>query len=154
MNHFFSPGTASADTPASGSSIDAASSAAASSDSQSSVSEGLRDLTEDEIDAHIKSLGDLADRAYKAGDKDAARSWMTAMYAAIAARTPARGASLSASTSAAGEEQPIAVVGRFRLSHIALRRVKYALRFIYWTCKHRPTKHVAWVLAFEGYTWN
>jgi hypothetical protein len=55
-----------------------------------------RELTEGEIDAHIKSLGDLADRAYKAGDKDAARGWMTAMYAAIAGRTPAHKARIQA----------------------------------------------------------
>lgn len=34
------------------------------------------------------------------------------------------------------------------------RRIAYIGRFIYWTARHRNTKHVRWVLAFEGYTWN
>lgn len=33
------------------------------------------------------------------------------------------------------------------------RRIAYIGRFIYWTARHRSTKHVRWVLAFEGYTW-
>jgi hypothetical protein len=33
------------------------------------------------------------------------------------------------------------------------RRFIYAARFLYWTVRHRSTKHVRWVLAYEGYTW-
>jgi hypothetical protein len=36
---------------------------------------------------------------------------------------------------------------------LLLRRIKYIARFIYWTALHRSTRHVAWVLAFEGFTW-
>lgn len=35
-----------------------------------------------------------------------------------------------------------------------IRRALYAARFIYWTLQHGSTKHVRWVLAFEGYSWN
>lgn len=34
------------------------------------------------------------------------------------------------------------------------RRARYITRFIYWTARHGSTRHVAWVLAFEGYSWN
>lgn len=37
---------------------------------------------------------------------------------------------------------------------VLLRRIKYIGRWLYWAARHRSTKHVAWVLAFEGYTWN
>lgn len=60
------------------------------------VLRGERELTEAEIDRNIKSLGDLADRAYKDGDKAAARSWTDQMMAAIYARTPAHQARLQA----------------------------------------------------------
>lgn len=46
------------------------------------------------------------------------------------------------------EPQVEAAVSRF------IRRLKYAARFIYWSVRHGSTKHVAWVLAFEGYQWN
>jgi hypothetical protein len=36
----------------------------------------------------------------------------------------------------------------------ALRRLRYVVRFILWTLRHRSTRHVRWVLAFEGTTWN
>jgi hypothetical protein len=36
---------------------------------------------------------------------------------------------------------------------VLLRRIKYIGRFAYWTACHRSTRHVAWVLAFEGFTW-
>lgn len=34
------------------------------------------------------------------------------------------------------------------------RRIKYIARFIFWTVRHRSTKHVRWVLAFEGISWK
>lgn len=34
------------------------------------------------------------------------------------------------------------------------RRIKYIARFVYWAARHRSTKHVAWVLAFEGFSWH
>jgi hypothetical protein len=30
-------------------------------------------------------------------------------------------------------------------------RVRYALRWLYWAIRHRSTKHVAWILEYEGY---
>lgn len=39
------------------------------------------------------------------------------------------------------------------LSSIARRRMAYCARFIYWTAQHGSTRHVAWVLAFEGFSW-
>lgn len=37
---------------------------------------------------------------------------------------------------------------------ILQRRAMYIGRFIYWAIRHRSFKHVAWVLEYEGYTWN
>jgi hypothetical protein len=45
-------------------------------------------------------------------------------------------------------------VGQDLRDPIALRRAKYIARYVYWAIRHRSTRHVAWVLAFEGYTWN
>lgn len=32
-------------------------------------------------------------------------------------------------------------------------RLRYALRWLYWTVRHRSIKHAAWVCAYEGMTW-
>jgi hypothetical protein len=40
-----------------------------------------------------------------------------------------------------------------RVGAVLLRRIKYIARACYWTWMHGSTKHVAWVLAYEGYTW-
>jgi hypothetical protein len=44
-------------------------------------------------------------------------------------------------------------VGVLRQDHIALRRLKYALRFTYWTLRHRSTANARWICAYEGYEW-
>lgn len=33
------------------------------------------------------------------------------------------------------------------------RRLHYIARFVLWTVRHRSTRHVRWVLAFEGTPW-
>lgn len=43
---------------------------------------------------------------------------------------------------------------RQNVGAVLLRRIKYIGRFIYWAVRHCSTRHVVWVLAFEGYTWN
>ena len=45
-------------------------------------------------------------------------------------------------------------VGAVRHDQIRSGRIRYAVRFICWTLRHGSTKHVRWVLAFEGYTWD
>ncbi len=35
-----------------------------------------------------------------------------------------------------------------------MKRLRYLASLIFWTLRHRSTKHVRWVLAFEGYTCN
>jgi hypothetical protein len=35
-----------------------------------------------------------------------------------------------------------------------VKQLHYIARFIYWTIRHRSTRNVRWVLAFEGTTWN
>jgi hypothetical protein len=35
-----------------------------------------------------------------------------------------------------------------------IRRARYVALFIYWSIRHRSVRHVCWVLAFEGYSWN
>ncbi len=35
-----------------------------------------------------------------------------------------------------------------------IRRARYVALFIYWSIRHRSVRHVRWVLAFEGYSWN
>ena len=34
-----------------------------------------------------------------------------------------------------------------------MRRLHYIARFVLWTVRHRSTRHVAWVLAYEGIQW-
>ena len=81
---------------------------------------------------------------------------MNAVFSSPADRTgvPPADSTMPAQQCATSQplEQPLVSAGR--LSHIRTGRVRYALRFIYWTLRHRSTKHVRWVLAFEGYTWN
>jgi len=33
-----------------------------------------------------------------------------------------------------------------------MKRLRYYLRFIYWSVLHGTTKHAGWVLAYEGMT--
>lgn len=45
-------------------------------------------------------------------------------------------------------------VGAVRLGSIATRRARYCARFVYWTLRHGSPRNVAWILAYEGYSWN
>lgn len=53
-------------------------------------------------------------------------------------------------------EQARATVKRRSAALLAVgrRRVIYCAGFAYWTCVHRSAKHAAWVLEYEGLTWN
>ena len=44
-------------------------------------------MTPAEVDAHIRSLGDLMAQAHEAGNRSEALQWQQAMYQAIAARS-------------------------------------------------------------------
>lgn len=44
-------------------------------------------------------------------------------------------------------------VGLGRFISTAVRRARFAGRFIYRTCRHGSTKHAGWVCNFEGLWW-
>jgi hypothetical protein len=46
-------------------------------------------VTEQELDEHIQSLGELAEKAMRDGDPKGANLWAKRMYAAMASRSPA-----------------------------------------------------------------
>lgn len=56
----------------------------------------IDDLAEQRIDTHITDCGLLLTAAHVAGNRQEAEQWQQAMYAAIAARTPAHKARLEA----------------------------------------------------------
>jgi hypothetical protein len=66
----------------------------ASDSADSQDGQVLRD--EIELDAHIKSLGELAEKAVRERDRPQARRWMVEMYAAIRSRSAAHQARLTA----------------------------------------------------------
>jgi hypothetical protein len=68
--------------------------------------------------------------------------------ATAAAELPADSIVPSPADVSCGEPARHSVGARLR------RRIAYIGRFIYWTASHRSTKHVRWVLAFEGYSCN
>lgn len=35
-----------------------------------------------------------------------------------------------------------------------LRRIRYALLFVYWAIKHRSTSNARWIMEYEGHKWN
>ena len=37
---------------------------------------------------------------------------------------------------------------------LLLRRVRYVVRYLFWTIRHCSPKHAAWICEFEGITWN
>lgn len=45
-------------------------------------------MSEDELDAHIVSLGHLAEKAMDEGNPEGARLWTKRMYEAMASRSP------------------------------------------------------------------
>jgi hypothetical protein len=79
------------------------------------------------------------------------------MHPAFSYPRDSLGAELPSMTVADGLGQgnqpvPTKRVGRERLRLIA-KRARFIARFIYWTWRHRSTKHVLWVLAHEGTEW-
>lgn len=50
------------------------------------------------------------------------------------------------------EAQP--AVREVRLSHIAVRRIKFLAHALYWAARHRSFARGAWVANYEGFTWN
>lgn len=80
------------------------------------------------------------------------------MNAFLSPTTPADALPVSVQhdSAAVGERrQPESLdVGAVRQDQIRSGRIRYAVRFICWTLRHGSTKHVRWVLAFEGYTWD
>lgn len=59
----------------------------------------------------------------------------------------------AAANSVKGQTAAVNGVGLRRVSHTALRRVRFVGRFIYWTFKHGSTTNAAWVCNYEGLYW-
>lgn len=52
------------------------------------MTKDIKDMAEDELEAHILSCGHLMEKEMDAGNREAAENWRQAMHLAIAARKP------------------------------------------------------------------